>query len=116
MEDHYETLFLYSAVDFQRYFYYKKSWVQFFFTPFFNESEISWTNLTFTLSNSITETPEKGVKYVGVVLVFLLLTLNILHTFSSDSIFYFEQVNVNWEELHNICFWTLQSGVKKTGA
>ena len=35
-----------------------------------------------------------------VVLTFLLLTLNIFHTFSSASIAHFEQVNIRWEDLH----------------
>ena len=33
---------------------------------------------------------------IDVVLIILLLTLNIFHTFSSVSIVNFEQVNVNW--------------------
>ena len=33
---------------------------------------------------------------IDVVLVFLLLTLNIFHTFSSVSIADFEQVNISW--------------------
>ena len=37
----------------------------------------------------------------GVVLVFLLLTLNIFHTFFSISIVEFEQVNVSWEVVQN---------------
>ena len=45
------------------------------------------------------KTLEKGVKHVDdVVLLFLLLTLNIFHTFFSGvSIVDFEQVNVSWE-------------------
>ena len=41
------------------------------------------SQLTFTCSKSRTEVVEKSVKYVrsDVVLVFLLLTLNIFHTF-----------------------------------
>ena len=35
----------------------------------------------------------------GVVLVFLLLTLNIFHTFFSVFVVDFEQVNVNWDGL-----------------
>ena len=40
-----------------------------------------------------------GTNVIGVVLVFLLLTLNIFHTsFYSFSIVDFEQVNVSWDE------------------
>ena len=39
------------------------------------------SQLTFTCSKSITETLEKGVGDDDVVLVFLLLTLKIFHTF-----------------------------------
>ena len=39
----------------------------------------------------------QGVKNVSdVILVFLLLTLNIFHTFSSISIVDFERINVSW--------------------
>ena len=34
--------------------------------------------------------------FIDVFLVFLLVTLNIFHTFSSISIVDFEQVNVSW--------------------
>ena len=60
--------------------------------------------LTFTCSKSAIETLEKSVKYfqrlddaIGVVLVFLLLTLKIFHTFSYCFYHYFEQENVSWE-------------------
>ena len=47
------------------------------------------------------ETLEKSVKYVidviDVVLMFLLLTLDIFHTFFGISIADFEHVNVSWE-------------------
>ena len=33
---------------------------------------------------------------IDVILVFLLLTLNICHTFFSVSVIYFEQANVSW--------------------
>ena len=64
-------------------------------------------HLTFTCSNLTTEILERYVKYVqsrqqkhrknvnDVVLVFLLLTLNIFHTFKV-SIVDFEKVNVSW--------------------
>ena len=74
-----------------------------------------WTfiiaQLTLTFSKSVTKKLEKGVKYVqnsqqqqkkpqndviDFVLVFLLLTSNVFYTFSSFSIFDFEQVNVSW--------------------
>ena len=59
-------------------------------------------------SKSKIETLEKGVKYIQryqqkyqnavieVVLVFLLLSLNIFHTFSSVSIAALELINVSW--------------------
>ena len=56
------------------------------------------SQLTFTCSKSRTEAVEKSVKYVrsDVVLVFLLLTLNMFHTFfSAVSTIDFEQVNVS---------------------
>ena len=76
--------------------------------------QISETHLTFTCSKSIIETVEKDVnmfkvnnmyqvnKYQKVIdvvllLVFLLLTLNIITPFSSVSIVEFEQVNVSWQ-------------------
>ena len=46
------------------------------------------------LSTSTIETPEKGVKYVHVVLLFLLLTLNIFLSFFSVSIVNFRQVSI----------------------
>ena len=61
---------------------------------------------TFNGSKSTIETLERGVKYVqsqqlkhqnaviDVVLVFLLLTLNIFHTFLNCVYCYFEQVNL----------------------
>ena len=60
-----------------------------------------------TCSKSTIKSLEKGVKHVkvnnkkhqndvnDVILVFL-LTLNILHTFASVYIIYFEKVNVRW--------------------
>ena len=42
--------------------------------------------------------PKVNNKDTGVVLVSLLLTLDIFHTFSSVSIINFEQVNVCWVE------------------
>ena len=74
------------------------------------EPNQKWTySLIFTYSKSTIETLEKDVKYVqsqqykhqndatDVVLVFLLLTLNIFHTFFSVSYVDFEQVNfVSW--------------------
>ena len=39
-------------------------------------------------------------KVSDVVLVFLLLTLNIFHTFSSASMVDFEKVKVNWEGIY----------------
>ena len=55
---------------------------------------------TFTYSKSIIETIKKGVKYTtttsGIVLLFLLLTFTIFHTFFSVSIVDFEQLNVSW--------------------
>ena len=45
------------------------------------------------------ETLEKGVKYVELVLVFSLLTLNIFNTIFTVSIVDFEQVNVSWVTL-----------------
>ena len=56
------------------------------------------SQLTFTCPKSMIETVEKGVNYVQtseVDLVFLLLTLNILHTFFYCFYCYFEQGNVN---------------------
>ena len=41
------------------------------------------------------KTPERR-DVTGVVLVFLLLTLNIFHTFSSVSIVDFKKVNISW--------------------
>ena len=44
---------------------------------------------------------KKKQKHVNdLVLVFLLLTLNIFHTFSNVSIVGFEQVHLNWERRH----------------
>ena len=40
-----------------------------------------------------------------VVLVFLLLTLNIIITFSSVSIFDFEEVSDNWASFVKLKFW-----------
>ena len=40
---------------------------------------------------------KRYIKNTYVVLVFLLLTLNIFHTFSSAFIVDFEQVNVSWD-------------------
>ena len=59
------------------------------------------TQLTFTCSKSAIETLEKDQHdVIDFVLVFLLLTLNIFHTFfSSVSIVDFEQVNISWETL-----------------
>ena len=37
---------------------------------------------------------------INLILVFLLLTLNIFHTFSNVSIVNFEQVHLNWEQHH----------------
>ena len=39
---------------------------------------------------------DEGIQRIDVVLVFLLLTLKIFHTFFSVSIVDFEQVNVSW--------------------
>ena len=50
------------------------------------------TQLTYTCSKSTIET----IEIHGVILVFLLLTLKIFHTFSSVTIVDFEQINVNW--------------------
>ena len=53
------------------------------------------SQVTFTCSKSQIAIVEKGVKYVDIDLVFLLLTLNIFRTISSVSIGDFEQVNVS---------------------
>ena len=79
--------------------------LQNFFNDYLNGREVPEkskleiiTQQMLTCSKSTIETLEKSVKYVNdVVLVFLLLTLNIIHTFSSVSIIEFEQVNVSWE-------------------
>ena len=56
-----------------------------------------------TCSKLTIETLEQGVKYTnGVVLVSLLLTLNIFHTFSSVSIVNFEQVNAGWDAFDSL--------------
>ena len=64
-------------------------------------------HLTFACSKSTIETFKKGVKYaksyiIDVVLMFLLLTLNIFHTFFSVFIVSFKQVNVSCV----IPYWT----------
>ena len=68
------------------------------------------SQLIFTCLNSTVETLEKGVKYIQnqqwkhqnddvneVVLVFLLLTVNIVYVFFSVSVVYFERENVSWD-------------------
>ena len=54
-------------------------------------------------SKLIIKTPERRH---GIVLVFLYLTLNIIHTFLSVFIVDFKQVNVNWDRInpliHNV--------------
>ena len=79
--------------------------ILFFGSFFWRERGVGGAQLTFTCSKPTTETLEKGVKYVqsyqqkhqNVVLEFVLLTLNIFHTFfSCFSIFDFGQVNVSW--------------------
>ena len=37
-----------------------------------------------------------NIYVIYLILVFLLLTLNIFHTFFSVSIVYFEQINISW--------------------
>ena len=71
------------------------------------------------------ETIEEGVKYVQsqqikyrndviyVVLVFLLLTVNIFHTFFHCFYYYFEQVKVSWGKLETLVFrYKKQTSIK----
>ena len=62
--------------------------------------------LTFTCLKSTIETLGKGAKrqndVSGVVLVFLLLTLNIFCTFLNIFIVDFEHVNVSWVSLNDV--------------
>ena len=58
-------------------------------------------HLTFSCSKSTVEKLEKGVKYhvSDAVLVSLLLTLYIFHTFSRVSVTDFVQINISWDLL-----------------